>query len=168
LVSKLIITGVCDGCCEALSRVTQPSVIHSHSHNYRNTKSISLVSLSSLLTTLLHPLPRNSPKPICLEEEQLIRTMKSSVSNPCRKMVNCSLMQSSLSCFVDGSTLVKATDENLTGENWEIILNLCDKVTEEGEEGYVASAASLLALPPSLNPTRRSHHFPPSSHRSLS
>jgi hypothetical protein len=25
----------------------------------------------------------------------------------------------------------QATDENLTGENWELILNLCDKVQEE-------------------------------------
>ena len=32
--------------------------------------------------------------------------------------------------------LVKATDENLTSENWEIILNLCDKVQDEGEQGY--------------------------------
>jgi len=30
----------------------------------------------------------------------------------------------------------KTTDENLTGENWELILNLCDKVQEEGEQGY--------------------------------
>lgn len=30
---------------------------------------------------------------------------------------------------------VKATDENQTSENWEIILNLCDKVADEGEQG---------------------------------
>jgi hypothetical protein len=29
----------------------------------------------------------------------------------------------------------KATDETLTSENWEIILNLCDKVQDEGEQG---------------------------------
>ena len=29
----------------------------------------------------------------------------------------------------------KTTDENLTSENWELILNLCDKVQEEGEQG---------------------------------
>ena len=33
----------------------------------------------------------------------------------------------------------KTTDENLTGENWELILNLCDKVQDEGEQGYVQS-----------------------------
>lgn len=32
--------------------------------------------------------------------------------------------------------IVKTTDENLTGENWELILNLCDKVQDEGEQGY--------------------------------
>ena len=31
----------------------------------------------------------------------------------------------------------KATDETLTSENWELILNLCDKVLEEGEQGQV-------------------------------
>lgn len=30
---------------------------------------------------------------------------------------------------------VKATDETLTSENWELILNLCDKVQDEGETG---------------------------------
>lgn len=29
----------------------------------------------------------------------------------------------------------KTTDENLTTENWELILNLCDKVQDEGEQG---------------------------------
>jgi hypothetical protein len=33
----------------------------------------------------------------------------------------------------------KTTDENLTGENWELILNLCDKVQEEKEAGSVDS-----------------------------
>ncbi|KAJ3476481.1 hypothetical protein NLI96_g11129 [Meripilus lineatus] len=29
----------------------------------------------------------------------------------------------------------KTTDENLTSENWELIMNLCDKVLDEGETG---------------------------------
>lgn len=33
------------------------------------------------------------------------------------------------------SSIAKTTDENLTSENWELILNLCDKVQEEGEQG---------------------------------
>lgn len=37
---------------------------------------------------------------------------------------------------------VKATDENQTSENWEILLNLCDKVGEEGEQGCVATVFS--------------------------
>lgn len=32
----------------------------------------------------------------------------------------------------------KTTDENLTSENWELILNLCDKVQDEKQPGYVA------------------------------
>ncbi len=31
----------------------------------------------------------------------------------------------------------KTTDENLTAENWELILTLCDKVVDEGEQGSV-------------------------------
>jgi hypothetical protein len=42
----------------------------------------------------------------------------------------------------------KATDETLTGENWETILNLCDKVQDEGEQGSVS-------LPPLV--TDRAH-----------
>ncbi|KAI1793433.1 hypothetical protein LXA43DRAFT_1000697 [Ganoderma leucocontextum] len=44
--------------------------------------------------------------------------------------------------------VVKTTDENLTSENWELILNLCDKVQEEGEQGarnVVAAALKRLA-----------------------
>lgn len=42
---------------------------------------------------------------------------------------------------------VKATDENLTSENWEVILNLCDKIQDEGEAGYL-----LLFLNPTPRP----------------
>ncbi|CCO29085.1 Class E vacuolar protein-sorting machinery protein HSE1 [Rhizoctonia solani AG-1 IB] len=40
--------------------------------------------------------------------------------------------------------VVKATDENQTSENWEILLNLCDKVSEEGEQGARNVIAALL------------------------
>lgn len=40
--------------------------------------------------------------------------------------------------------VAKATDENLTGENWEVILNLCDKVQDEGEQGARNVIAALL------------------------
>lgn len=39
---------------------------------------------------------------------------------------------------------VKATDETLTGENWEIILNMCDKVQDEGEQGSVSRLATSV------------------------
>jgi hypothetical protein len=32
--------------------------------------------------------------------------------------------------------IAKATDENLTAENWELILDVCDKVDAKPEEGY--------------------------------
>jgi hypothetical protein len=32
--------------------------------------------------------------------------------------------------------IAKATDENLTGENWELILDVCDKVNAKPEDGY--------------------------------
>ncbi|KIK20819.1 hypothetical protein PISMIDRAFT_682021 [Pisolithus microcarpus 441] len=40
--------------------------------------------------------------------------------------------------------VTKATDENLTGEDWETILNLCDKVQDEGEQGAQIAIAALL------------------------
>ncbi|KAI6044373.1 hypothetical protein EDC04DRAFT_2642051 [Pisolithus marmoratus] len=40
--------------------------------------------------------------------------------------------------------VTKATDENLTGEDWETILNLCDKVQVEGEQGAQNAIAALL------------------------
>ncbi|OAX33325.1 hypothetical protein K503DRAFT_663610, partial [Rhizopogon vinicolor AM-OR11-026] len=41
-------------------------------------------------------------------------------------------------------TVAKATDENLTDENWEVIITLCDKVQEEGEQGARNVIAALL------------------------
>ncbi|KAL6306195.1 hypothetical protein BKA93DRAFT_729873 [Sparassis latifolia] len=38
----------------------------------------------------------------------------------------------------------KTTDENLTSENWELILNLCDKVQDEGEQGARNVTAAVL------------------------
>ncbi|KAF7983653.1 hypothetical protein HWV62_19533 [Athelia sp. TMB] len=38
----------------------------------------------------------------------------------------------------------KTTDENLTDENWELILNLCDKVQDEGEQGARNVVAAVL------------------------
>ncbi|KAG7093261.1 hypothetical protein E1B28_006944 [Marasmius oreades] len=43
--------------------------------------------------------------------------------------------------------VAKTTDENLTTENWELILNLCDKVADEGAEGaHNVIAATLKRL----------------------
>lgn len=41
--------------------------------------------------------------------------------------------------ILNSASTVKTTDENLTSENWELILNLCDRVQDEGEQGYVSS-----------------------------
>ncbi|OCH96406.1 hypothetical protein OBBRIDRAFT_718848 [Obba rivulosa] len=46
----------------------------------------------------------------------------------------------------------KTTDENLTGENWELILNLCDKVQDEGEQGARNIVASVLKRLAHRNP----------------
>ncbi|KAF9509641.1 hypothetical protein BS47DRAFT_1396689 [Hydnum rufescens UP504] len=40
--------------------------------------------------------------------------------------------------------VAKATDENLTAENWEVIISLCDKVQEEGETGARNVIAAIL------------------------
>ncbi|KAF8998603.1 hypothetical protein BDQ17DRAFT_1247500 [Cyathus striatus] len=48
--------------------------------------------------------------------------------------------------------VAKTTDENLTSENWELILNLCDKVEEEGEEGARQVIAALLKRLTHRNP----------------
>jgi len=41
---------------------------------------------------------------------------------------------------IDDFFIAKTTDENLTSENWEFILNLCDKVSDEGQSGYAMRA----------------------------
>ncbi|KAK2459248.1 hypothetical protein APHAL10511_008725 [Amanita phalloides] len=46
----------------------------------------------------------------------------------------------------------KTTDENLTSENWELILNLCDKVLDEGQEGARNVISSLLKRLAHRNP----------------
>ncbi|TEB36861.1 hypothetical protein FA13DRAFT_1622987 [Coprinellus micaceus] len=48
--------------------------------------------------------------------------------------------------------VAKATDENQTSENWEIILNLCDKVGEEGSEGAKNAVAALIKRLAHRNP----------------
>jgi len=32
--------------------------------------------------------------------------------------------------------IAKATDENLTSENWQLILDVCDQVDSKPEDGY--------------------------------
>ncbi|KAJ7817716.1 hypothetical protein B0H14DRAFT_3877425 [Mycena olivaceomarginata] len=48
--------------------------------------------------------------------------------------------------------VVKTTDETLTSENWELILNLCDKVQDEGQEGAHNVVAALLKRLTHRNP----------------
>ncbi|KAI0028889.1 hypothetical protein K488DRAFT_57578 [Vararia minispora EC-137] len=48
--------------------------------------------------------------------------------------------------------VVNATDENLTSENWELIINLVDKVTDEGEQGARNVVASILKRLAHRNP----------------
>lgn len=45
------------------------------------------------------------------------------------------------------AAIAKATDENLTSENWEYIMDVCDKVTTEdsGGKDVVASLIKRLA-----------------------
>ncbi|KZT43213.1 hypothetical protein SISSUDRAFT_978972 [Sistotremastrum suecicum HHB10207 ss-3] len=40
--------------------------------------------------------------------------------------------------------VAKTTDENLTTENWELIITLCDKVNDEGEQGARNVIAALI------------------------
>ena len=53
----------------------------------------------------------------------------------------------------------KATDENLTSENWELILDLCDMVQDEGQGGYVIDLLSALeSIPTRCQSSRRRGH----------
>ncbi|ESK87916.1 class e vacuolar protein-sorting machinery protein hse1 [Moniliophthora roreri MCA 2997] len=60
--------------------------------------------------------------------------------------------------FGGGSTnpyddiVTKTTDENLTTENWELILNLCDKVQDEGQAGAHNVIAAVLKRLAHRNP----------------
>lgn len=38
--------------------------------------------------------------------------------------------------------LVKATDENLASEDWALNMDVCDRVSGDGQTGYVLPAAS--------------------------
>ncbi|KAJ7613020.1 hypothetical protein FB45DRAFT_692250, partial [Roridomyces roridus] len=48
--------------------------------------------------------------------------------------------------------VAKTTDENLTSENWELILNLCDQVQDEGPQGAHNVVAALLKRLTHRNP----------------
>ena len=43
-------------------------------------------------------------------------------------------------------SIAKATDENLTSENWEYIMDVCDKVTTEENGGKDAVASMIKRL----------------------
>jgi L-lysine 2,3-aminomutase len=64
---------------------------------------------------------------------------KGTQANPYDDIVGMSIdTECALFCRLCSSILQrtgKATDETLTSENWELILNLCDKVQDEGEQG---------------------------------
>lgn len=50
--------------------------------------------------------------------------------------------------------VTKASDESLTTEDWALNIELCDKVSDEGETGYVPVVFSIgwrsSSLPPRL------------------
>lgn len=63
---------------------------------------------------------------------------------------HCSTFKSSI-CLI-AVISVKTTDENLTAENWELIITLCDKVVDEGESGARNVIAALLKRLAHRNP----------------
>lgn len=42
----------------------------------------------------------------------------------------------SVSLLLTKCAVAKATDENLTSENWQLILDVCDQVDSKPEDGY--------------------------------
>ena len=54
---------------------------------------------------------------------------------------------STMQQLLTSGSIAKATDENLTSENWEFIMDVCDKVTteESGAKDAVASMIKRLA-----------------------
>jgi len=65
-------------------------------------------------------------------------TMFRSSVNPFDEVVGmCSSHHNILAVDHDTDTCkAKATDENLTSENWESILDVCDQVNAKPDEGY--------------------------------
>ncbi|CCM01831.1 uncharacterized protein FIBRA_03899 [Fibroporia radiculosa] len=55
--------------------------------------------------------------------------------------------------------VAKTTDENMTSENWELILNLCDKVQDEGETGARNVVAAVLKRLAHRNPNVQLYTF---------
>ncbi len=70
---------------------------------------------------------------LCSSPRQPIHTMISLVSR-----IDAISFLLTFTPFIPSATKEKATDETLTSENWETILNLCDKVQDEGEQGSVS------------------------------
>jgi signal transducing adaptor molecule len=53
---------------------------------------------------------------------------------------------STLKIELTKDSIAKATDENLTSENWEYIMDVCDKVTTEENGGKDAVASMIKRL----------------------
>jgi VHS domain len=88
-----------------------------------------------LLLTAAH-----TPRP-CFEHSRT-PLMMSSVS-----LGICSRMSALKTLELTKNSIAKATDENLTSENWEYIMDVCDKVMaeENGGKDTVASMIKRLA-----------------------
>ena len=82
-----------------------------------------------------------SPKPTGLERLS-INMFSTAKANPYDEIVGESLLICPVGIPGLPVSAAKTTDENLTSENWELILNLCDKVTDEREQGCVRQSSS--------------------------